>query len=291
MTTLAATLPAWSIHPATSLGPTTLAVTDAERALTFYRDLLGFKVLAHEQSQIKLGAGDLHLLTLLPGAARPRKRGATGLYHVAILLPSRPHLAQILARLAAANYSIGASDHNVSEALYLSDPDDNGLEIYRDRPRAEWRYRPDGQVVMGTDRLDADGILGELPAEPWNGMPAGTTIGHMHLQVSDLPTAEAFYHGLLGFDVMVRGYPGALFLSAGGYHHHLGLNTWESANGPRRPADAAGLRSFVVKLPDAAALSALRERIGAAGLPISEHDGDLTIDDPWGNQVELRIEN
>jgi catechol 2,3-dioxygenase len=287
MTDLADTAPAWSIHPSTSLGPATLAVTDPERAIEFYRDLLGFTVLSFASTRIELGAGETHLLTLLPGATHPRKRGATGLYHVAILLPSRPHLAQILARLAAANYPIGAADHHVSEALYLSDPDDNGLEIYRDRPRSEWRYRPGGQLVMGTERLDAEGILGELPPEPWAGMPAGTTIGHMHLQVGDLQVAEQFYHGVLGFDVTVRGYPGALFLSAGGYHHHLGLNTWESANGPRAPLTAAGLRSFVVRLPDAAALAALRERISAAGLPLREHDGGLIVDDPWGNGVVL----
>jgi catechol 2,3-dioxygenase len=266
-----------------------IGVTDRERALAFYRDFLGFAVLTESAAQIQLGEGTNHLLTLLPGAARPRMRGATGLYHVAILLPSRPHLAQILARLIKANYPIGASDHHVSEALYLSDPDDNGLEMYRDRPRSEWRYRPGGQLVMGTERLDAQGILAELPAEPWQAMPAGTSIGHMHLQVGDIPTAKAFYHGLLGFDVMVESYPGALFLSAGGYHHHLGVNIWESANGSRRPADAAGLHSFVVRLPDAAALAVLRDRIAAEGVEVREQTNGIAVDDPWGTEVRLVV--
>jgi catechol 2,3-dioxygenase len=279
----------FSIHPATNLGPATLGVTDRDQSLAFYRDFLGFAVLNETAEQVQLGAGDDHLLTLVPGAARPRLRGATGLYHVAILLPSRPHLAQILAHLIQANYPIGASDHSVSEALYLSDPDDNGLEIYRDRPRTEWRYRPNGQLVMGTERLDAQGLLAELPAEPWQAMPAGTTIGHMHLQVGDIPTAKAFYHGLLGFDVMVETYPGALFLSAGGYHHHLGMNIWESANGPRRPADAAGLYSFVVRLPDAAALAVLRDRIVAAGVALREQANGIALDDPWGTEVRLVV--
>jgi catechol 2,3-dioxygenase len=209
---------------------------------------------------------------------------------VAILLPSRLALGQMLRRLLEANYPIGASDHEVSEALYLSDPDDNGLEIYRDRPRETWRHRPDGQLVMGTVRLDFEGILGELHADggEWNGLLEGTQIGHMHLQVDDLATAEAFYGGVLGFDMMVR-LPGALFLSAGGYHHHLGFNTWESAGAPRQPAGTAGLRTFHVLLPDAAALAQVRARIIAAGVPFGEQDGALTVKDPWGHTLELRV--
>ena len=278
-----------SIDPATSLGPATLAVADAERSLAFYRDLLGFEVLGREGQRITLGAAGVTLLTLLvqPGL-RPRPLTTTGLYHVAILLPTRRDLAYTLNRLLEARYPFGASDHLVSEALYISDPDANGLEIYRDRPRAEWRWQPDGQIVMTIDPLDTAGILAELQdaGVPWRGMPAGTTIGHMHLQVSDIPTAEAFYHTILGFDVMAR-LQGALFLGAGGYHHHIGLNTWNSYGALLQPEDAAGLRSFVIRLPHAEALARVRERIAAAGLPVREQQGALALDDPWRNTVLL----
>ena len=282
-----------SIHPDTTLGPVTLAVADAERSLGFYRDLLGFEVVRTEGPRIELGAGGTTLLILeaRPGLL-PRPSATTGLYHAAILLPSRTDLAHVLRRLLEANYPIGASDHLVSEALYLSDPDENGLEIYRDRPRAEWRYQPDGQIVMDTLRLDFAGVLSELRRDsaPWNGIPAGTRIGHMHLQVGDLAQARVFYHDVLGFDIMadLSSY-GALFLSAGGYHHHIGLNIWQSAGAPPQPANAAGLRAFVVELPDAAALEQVRQRIAAAGLTAREQAGALAVDDPWGNTVVLTV--
>jgi catechol 2,3-dioxygenase len=281
-----------SIHPATTLGPATLAVADGERSLAFYRDLLGLKLLDSSDRRLQLGSDGAVLLTLLPQAGlKPRPRHTTGLFHVAILLPSRRDLAQMLRRLIEARHPLGASDHLVSEALYLSDPDANGLEIYRDRPRSEWRYEPDGQIAMTTIELDAPGVLGELetPGDEWRGMPAGTRIGHMHLQVGDLRQAEDFYHGVLGFDVTVRGYSGALFLSAGGYHHHLGLNIWNSRNAPPQPADAAGLRAFTVVLPDAEAMEALARRIAAAGLTTRQEGGALAVDDPWQNTLLLQL--
>jgi catechol 2,3-dioxygenase len=282
-----------SIHPDTALGTATLGVADAERSLRFYRDLLGMEVLRQEDGRVVLGAGGAPLLNLLvqPGL-RPRPRATTGLYHVAILLPTRTDLAQVLRRLLETRYPIGASDHLVSEALYLDDPDGNGLEIYRDRPRGEWRYQPDGQVVMDTIQLDFAGVLSELASasSAWAGMPAGTRIGHMHLQVGDLAAADAFYRGVLGFDMMVdMSRHGALFLSAGGYHHHLGLNTWHSAGAPPQPPDAAGLRSFVVELPSPEALDEVRARVAAAGLPAREQGGALAVDDPWHNTVVLAV--
>lgn len=278
-----------SIDPATTLGPATLAVADAERSLLFYRDLLGMEVVREDASQIELGVPGTTLLRLMvqPGL-RPSPRTNTGLYHAAILLPSRLDLAHVLRRLLEVRYPIGASDHLVSEALYLDDPDANGLEIYRDRPRSEWRYQPNGEVVMDTLRLDLGDVLGEIQTDgtPWSGMPSGTRIGHMHLRVGDIPQAEAFYSGVLGFDVMTH-YPGALFVSAGGYHHHLGLNTWESKGASPAPPDTAGLRSFVVVLPNAAALEQVRTRIDAAGIPTREQGGSLAVDDPWKNTLLL----
>jgi catechol 2,3-dioxygenase len=280
-----------AIHPDTTLGSTTLAVADAQRSLRFYRDFLGFQVLRTDDQQIVLGADGVPLLNLdAQPTLRPRPRPTTGLFHVAILLPSRLDLARVLRRLLEARYPIGASDHLVSEALYLDDPDGNGLEIYRDRPRAEWRRQPSGQIAMDTRQLDLADVLAELtPAnEAWTGMPPGTRIGHMHLQVADLAQAEAFYHGLLGFDVMVR-YNGALFLSAGGYHHHIGLNIWQSAGAPPPPPDVVGLRSFIVELPSDAARAEVQARLTAAGVPTRPQEDALAVDDPWGDTILLTV--
>ena len=280
-----------SIHPDTTLGATTLAVADAQRSLRFYRDFLGFQVLHTAGQRIVLGTDGVPLLNLeAQPSLRPRPRPTTGLFHVAILLPSRVDLARVLRRLLEARYPIGASDHLVSEALYLDDPDGNGLEIYRDRPRAEWRRQPSGQIAMDTRQLDLADVLSELtPAnETWTGLPAGTRIGHMHLQVADLAQAEEFYHGLLGFDIMVR-YEGALFLSAGGYHHHIGLNIWQSAGAPPPPPDAVGLRSFIIELPSVAAREQVQARLNAAGVPTHQQDGALAVDDPWGNTSLLTV--
>jgi catechol 2,3-dioxygenase len=181
------------------------------------------------------------------------------------------------------------SDHLVSEALYLSDPDGNGIELYRDRPRGEWAY-DDGQLQMATLPLDLRSLADELAAAdgPQTIVPAGTTIGHVHLQVASIPEAEAFYHGVLGFDVIVRGYPGALFVSAGGYHHHLGLNTWHSAgSGPAAPG-AVGLRSYEVALPNQAELARVLDRVRDAGLALEAHGADsAAVRDPSGNLVVL----
>jgi catechol 2,3-dioxygenase len=281
-----------SINAALRLGTVTLAVRDAARSTAFYRDLLGFQLLEEGDDRLVFGVDGRALIELLVDASlQARPRSSTGLYHVAILLPTRVDLAQILRRLAEARIPLGASDHNVSEALYLDDPDGNGLEIYRDRPREEWRYHGDGQIVMGSDRLDAEGILGELPALPlpFTGMPGRTTIGHMHLKVGDLATAEEFYHGALGFDVMVRNYPGALFLSAGGYHHHLGLNIWESRNASPAPADSVGLRAFTLIFPDEAARESTLARLSAHEIAVHVDADGSSVFDPWGNKILLRV--
>jgi catechol 2,3-dioxygenase len=281
-----------SIDPATSMATVRLTVSDLARSRAFYERAVGLLGTERDDGTIALAPpGRPALIELLGDSTAPAlDRRATGLFHLAILLPSRRDLALALTRLARARWPLdGASDHLVSEALYLSDPDGNGIEIYRDRPREEWR-RSAGQIEMATLRLDLDGVLAELgggdATEP--AVPAGTTVGHVHLQVSDIHSAEAFYSGILGFDVTVRGYPGALFVSAGGYHHHLGLNTWHSAgSGPPAPG-AIGLRSFDVLLPTEAELVAVLERIRAAGVQETAVDGGTLIRDPSGNGVVLR---
>jgi catechol 2,3-dioxygenase len=280
------------IDPATALGPVRLTVADLDSSRTFYERAIGLRAIELDDGTLGLGvAGGATLIELRGDSSAPRlNRRAPGLYHLAILVPTRLDLAFALARLAQARWPLdGASDHLVSEALYLSDLDGNGIEIYRDRPRADWPRSGD-QLQMATLPLDLDDILSQLQgvSELQPHAPAGTTIGHVHLQVSDLAQAEAFYHGVLGFDVMVRGYPGALFVSAGGYHHHIGLNTWHSAGQAPAPAGSIGLRSFTIELPDERALAAVLARLDASGIAhAAERDGVL-VRDPFATRVLLR---
>jgi catechol 2,3-dioxygenase len=283
------------IDPATALGVVRLTVSDLDRSRAFYEQAIGLKAVEREDGTIALGPENGPALVELLGdpsapALNPR---ATGLFHLAILQPSRRDLALALARLAAARRTLsGASDHLVSEALYLSDPDGNGIEIYRDRPRSEWRQDENGQLAMATIPLDLDDVMSaaagatEIPSLSTE----GTTMGHVHLQVSNLDDAEAFYSGILGFDVMVRGYPGALFVAAGGYHHHIGLNTWNSAGAAAPPRGSVGLRSFEVVLPDQAALNQVLDRVDSAGLPLEQTGpaDTVLVRDPSGNGVLLR---
>jgi catechol 2,3-dioxygenase len=282
-----------AIDPRATMGTVSLNVSDVDRSRLFYERALGLRARDGDGGTVAMHAADGPALVELHGdSSAPRLDPRnTGLFHLAVLVPSRLDLAFALARLASARWALdGASDHLVSEALYLSDPDGNGIEIYRDRPRDEWR-RSDGQLEMATLPLDLQGLARELSsvAEPQVEAPPGTRVGHTHLQVSELDEIEAFYAGVLGFDVMVRHYPGALFVSAGGYHHHLGLNTWNSHGSGPPPAGSVGLRSFEVRLPDKPALDAVLGRIDAAGLT-TEVDcdrGTHIVRDPSGNAVEL----
>jgi catechol 2,3-dioxygenase len=280
------------IDPDTSVGTVRLTVTDLDRSRAFYERAVGLRPTELDDGTLALGAAGERPLIELRGdsAARGVNRRAPGLYHLAVLVPTRLDLAFALARIAEARYPLdGASDHLVSEALYLSDPDGNGIEIYRDRPRAEWPRAGD-QLQMSTLPLDLDDVIGELRAatELQASVPSGTKIGHVHLQVSDLSEAERFYNGVLGFDVIVRGYPGALFVSAGGYHHHIGLNTWHSAGAAPAPEGSVGLRSFEIELPDEPALEAVLARLDAASIPSTRQCDGVLARDPFGNGVVLR---
>jgi catechol 2,3-dioxygenase len=278
-----------SIAADTKIGAVSLTVSQLDRSLAFYQDVLGFKVHQLQGDTAHLGAGgpDLLILTQQPGARRVR--GTTGLYHFAILVPSRLDLARSLQHFAQTRTPLqGFSDHLVSEAIYLADPDGNGIEIYRDRPRGEWP-RDGKQIRMATDPLDVEGLLGELAGhdEPWNGLAAPTVIGHVHLHVAHIDTAKDFYCGVLGFDLMARYGPSALFVSAGGYHHHIGLNTWAGVGAPPPPADAVGLRHFVVLLPNEAELERVVERIRAAGMASEETAAGVLVRDPSMNALLL----
>lgn len=271
----------FSIDPQTRLGPVHLRVADLGRSKAFYERALGLSA-AERKGLVELNAGGEALVVLheLPGAP-PQPRRSAGLYHFAILVPSRKALGNALLRFAeSGNRLQGASDHLVSEALYLADPDGNGIEIYRDRPREQWTYT--GQEIdMATNPLDLQALLDEAdPSAP--PMEAGTVIGHIHLHVSDLEGASRFYHGVLGFDVMLHFGPSALFLSAGGYHHHLGLNTWAGVGAPPAPKSSAGLEHFTVVVPGLEDLDLLAERAGAAA-----EGGVLQLRDPSGNDVAV----
>lgn len=281
-----------SIHPGTNIGLVTLRISDLERSRGFYEGLLGFQPLEQTPGKVVLGGQDRQpLLELIevPGAA-PQPRRATGLYHVAILYPTRPDLGRELVRLARAGWRIGQGDHLVSEALYLSDPDGNGLELYRDRPRDTWHWTND-MVEMATDPVDIRSLAeeGTREAEPWEVIPAGTRVGHIHLQIGDIKEAEQFYHSILGFDVTAR-VPGALFVSAGGYHHHIGLNTWHSLGAKPTPANSVGLQSYVVAIPTREGLQEVKERLIAHQVPFEEEQDLIRLNDPWSNQIELKVQ-
>jgi catechol 2,3-dioxygenase len=281
----------FSIHPDTTVGPVHLTVADLKRSENFYTDVLGFKSRGRSDHMLMLTAdGGTPLLELKedPSAAS-RPPHTTGLYHFAVLVPGRIDLARSIHRIAELHYPVqGGTDHLVSEALYLADPDDNGIEIYRDRPRETWTF-PNGDIHMESRPLDFDGILAELEGHEtgWEGLSPATRIGHVHLNVADLEATEDFYHGVLGFDVMVRRSHGALFLSAGGYHHHLGLNTWNGAGAPPPPDGSLGLRYFNINLPNQSELQKLAGRVQEAGIASEEMDEGFLIRDPSKNGVLL----
>ncbi|HKG03260.1 MAG TPA: VOC family protein [Conexibacter sp.] len=311
-----------ALSPSLALGPLRLTVADLDGTAAFYERVVGLKRLGEaDDGAVRLGVADeAALVELVADAAAPtRARGSSGLFHLALLVPDRRALAEALRRVAAAGWRLdGASDHLVSEALYLSDPEGNGIELYRDRPREEWRRAENGELAMATLPLDLDDLLGELaegdagaggdsldvrallaaaPADDPGmlsrhagtdtGMPTGTTLGHVHLQVSDLAAAEAFYAGALGFDVMGRGYPGALFVAADGYHHHLGLNTWASAGGPPADPAARGLRDFAIRFASAEERERVTQAVAGAGYALREERDAAVVTDPFGISVRL----
>lgn len=279
------------IDPGTRIGAVHLTISDLRRSVRFYEAHLGFVVQRRADRTAWLGAGGPDLLILSQSETAPRVRGTTGLYHFAILVPSRADLSRSLRRLVDADTVMqGAADHGVSEAVYLTDEDGNGIEIYRDRPRAEWPV-VGGHLHMGADPLDLDALLAEAGgADSGGGLARGTVIGHVHLHVSRLADAEAFYVGLLGFELMQRYGPSALFVSAGGYHHHIGLNTWAGVGAPPPPPGAIGLRHFDVTLPNEPALAAVVERLRAAGVPSEPVEGGLLIHDPAKNAILLKTQ-
>lgn len=256
------------------IGRVTLTVHDLARSADFYARALGLAKLTADAAQVTLGAGNRALITLIADpAARLRSPREAGLFHTAFLLPDRAALARWLHHVASTRLPLqGASDHKVSEAIYLADPEGNGIEVYVDRPRAQWT-KQDGSIQMATDPLDLDDLAAAADGT-WTGAPDGTVVGHVHLQVGDVAQAQAFYTGTLGFPVTAT-YPGAAFYGSGGYHHHLATNVWNSRGaGPRTPS--TGLTNVEI-LADATALAAIAAR----------SDGQTRLTDPWGTQITL----
>jgi catechol 2,3-dioxygenase len=273
-----------SLPPATRMGPVELTVSDLERSLGYYRNVIGLGVLAEANGRASLGADGTELLVLdeVPGA-QPAPRN-TGLFHFALLVPERRALAAWLAHAIREQVPLtGASDHFVSEAIYLRDPDLHGIEIYADRPREVWEGRVER---MTTAPLDLENMLGDAESAAFEGLPAGTTMGHVHLQVAELDETLRFYRDVLGFDLMVA-IPSAAFLAAGGYHHHIGANTWQSEGASPPPEGAAALRRATILIPDEAARNEVVRRVADEGQEAQDTPDGPVVRDPSGNSLLL----
>ena len=273
------------LTPALELGPVQLRVSNLERSLRFYEDIVGLRVTGREGGTVQLSAAAgpvlLQLRELPEGMEKP-KRGVSGLYHFAILLPDRAGLGLVLRNLLESGVSVGQGDHLVSEALYIQDPDDNGIELYRDRPRDTWRRDAQGHYVMTTDAVDGEALLAAAEGSTWEGLPSGTTIGHVHFHVGNLQQAAEYYTGILGFELTALYGGAATFLSAGGYHHHIGLNVWAGEGAPAASPMAPGIDYFTIVLPEQAQVEEVLGRIRQAGYDVGEADGAPMVKDRWG---------
>ncbi|MBW9090475.1 VOC family protein [Rhizobium wenxiniae] len=270
------------------VGRAHLVVTDLDTVSKFYQEIIGLSVMDKSASGVLLGAHGLPLLQLTSGTGVTRApRQAAGLFHTAFLMPNRSELAHWLANAAHKGVKLdGASDHLVSEALYLSDPEGNGIEIYRDRRPEEWTYFPDGTVQMATERLDLQALYDSAPQTAWNGMAPGSSVGHIHLQVGNIPEADAFYRDVLGLKVMAR-YPGASFFATGGYHHHIAANIWNSRGAEARQDKMTGLSDYTVRFNDGEALTKALAALETQEIATTRTSEGYALKDPWGIGLTL----
>jgi catechol 2,3-dioxygenase len=281
------------IHPKTMIGHVHLIVSNLERSLRFYTEIIGFRLLKQNQHEAALTADGVTPLVVLEEKADavPKPPRTTGLYHFAILVPDRKSLAEALLHLLQTGYPLqGASDHLFSEAIYLADPDGNGIEIYADRPMEKWEKTANGEYKAVTEPLDVNNLLAQAGTEAWSGLPMHTRIGHIHLHVAHIEEAYAFYVQGLGFEPTTRMGTHALFVSAGGYHHHIGLNTWAGVGAPKPPANAVGLRVFSIVLPNEAEREKVVERLQHIGASVRRSENSILTSDPSGNEIELIIQ-
>jgi catechol 2,3-dioxygenase len=279
--------PTFRLPDAAHVGVIRLQVSDLRRSLEYYQQILGFEVQTEEAGAAALVArGGDHVLVWLHTrhGIQPARRGAFGLFHFAILVPDRAALGRFAAHLARVDAPVASADHRVSEALYLWDPDGLGIEVYADRPREIWEHHG-RQLIMTTEPLDMQQLITAASERSWDGMPTATTIGHVHLHVGNLERAQAFYHHALGFDKTVWDYPGALFFSAGGYHHHLGTNTW--SRGPAAGPDEAQLLEWELVVPQDRDASDVAQSLRTAGYAAARAADGFTTSDPWGTRVRI----
>ena len=276
----------------TQIGHVSLTITNLARSVAYYQTL-GLTLQNRVSNEAWLGAGETMLLHLMENQHAQIIERTTGLYHFAILLPSRLDLALAFRNMIDSQIPIGGySDHLVSEAIYLSDPDGNGIEVYRDRPRDQWTFRDNGEMAIDTVPLDVHNLLGELEnsSKEWQGFTAGTKLGHIHLHVSNLEAAGRFYTEQLGFDMIASYGRSAKFVSAGGYHHHIGMNTWAGVGVPAPPADAVGLRYYTIVLPHKTAVDNLKNHLTQQNIPFTQNEGRITLQDPSGNTIRLTLD-
>lgn len=280
----------WRLPEQTRLGAIRLQVSDLERSLAFYGEVLGLEPVQRAPGGAALASQDGRVLVELVerrGVLASGRGGRLGLYHFAILLPDRPSLARFVRHLTEMQVTAGAGDHLVSEAFYLQDPDGLGIEVYADRPRDAWR-RIGRELMMATDPVNVEDLLAAAGDTAWSGMPAGTAIGHVHLHVGDVERAAAYYSDALGFDRINWSYPGALFMSAGGYHHHLGTNTWAGPRARQPDQGDARLLEWTIEVPETDAVAGAEQSLAAAGFPVervSEHE--VSTEDPWGTAIRI----
>ncbi|KOP66831.1 glyoxalase [Bacillus sp. FJAT-18019] len=279
------------IHPSTKLGPVSLRIRNLAQSVRFYTEVVGLRMLRQHGRIAELtadGKRPLLIIEEVQDLVISQTRTA-GLYHFAILVPDREALGLALANLIAHNIPVGQGDHLVSEALYINDPDGNGIEIYADRPKDTWKRDANGEYVMTTDPVDVEGLLALSQGKEWHGLPDGTVIGHVHFHVSDLDKARAFYCDVLGFELTAHYGGAALFISAGGYHHHIGLNVWAGIGVPNTPRNAAGMEDYTIELPSREALEEVVSRIREAGLQVEQRDSTFTVQDPSDIWIRLVI--
>jgi len=290
----------FSIHPATLMGYVSLTVASLENQILFYQRALGFKLHWRENNKAGLGAGGADLLRLTEEPNLKKYRGVTGLYHFAVLFPNRRELARAVARLSALKYRNYPTDHIMTKTTYLDDPEGNGIELYCESPEDgmfiiennDFVTRcTDGTLSSGREPLDVEALFSHLKEDDKldDPLPLETRVGHVHLHVRNVQEAVDFYHGMIGFDVMgMSSTFQAAFISAGGYHHHLGLNAWQGEGAPPPQTDAVGLRYFTIDLPNQKALDDVIERINKAGIPSNQIEEGLLLYDPSQNGVVLR---
>ncbi|SER63794.1 catechol 2,3-dioxygenase [Gracilibacillus ureilyticus] len=276
--------------PNTFVSHVSLKVTDLNRSLQFYQHIVGFDILERTQNKVLLTAdGKTSILSLeKPENVQPKQGRTTGLYHFAILLPTRKDLANFVFHTVNQGVQLGSSDHLVSEALYFNDPDGNGIEVYTDRDPAEWKWQGD-HVVMAVDPLDFEDLVKEGHPEAWQGLPSDTVMGHIHLHVADLDQTHEFYIRGLGFDVVSRFGDQALFIATGNYHHHIGLNTWNGVGAPNPPEESVGIDHYVLTYPNETALHLVCENLKAIGAQVEKNENQIITIDPSGNRIILTL--